>query len=85
MTYQACNFYYTGMSDKHIYWCVKGKEHLHERAILDEFKGMKKSKKSNLFNGEFIIDVIKDKPIDTKDFLLFGYKKCDSIEEMNSN
>jgi hypothetical protein len=39
--YQACNFYYTGMSDKHIYWCVKGKEHLHERAILDEFKGMK--------------------------------------------
>jgi hypothetical protein len=37
--YQACNFLYTGMSDKHIYWTVKGKEHLHERAILDEFKG----------------------------------------------
>jgi hypothetical protein len=38
--YQACNFLYTGMSDKHIYWTVKGKEHLHERAILDEFKGL---------------------------------------------
>ena len=37
-----------------------------------EFKGMKKSSSTNLFNGEFIIDVIKDKPIDTKDFLLFG-------------
>ena len=38
--YQACNFMFTGVSDKHIYWCVKGKEHLHERAILDEFKGL---------------------------------------------
>lgn len=38
--YQACNFYFTGISDKHIYWCVKGKEHLHERSILDEFKGL---------------------------------------------
>jgi len=38
--YQACNFLFTGMSDKHIYWSVKGKEHLHERAILDEFKGL---------------------------------------------
>lgn len=28
------------MSDEHIYWTVKGKEHLHERAILDEFKGL---------------------------------------------
>ena len=37
-----------------------------------KFKGMKKSSSTNLFNGEFIIDVIKDKQIDTKDFLLFG-------------
>ena len=37
-----------------------------------KFKGMKKSSSTNLFKGEFIIDVIKDKPIDTKDFLLFG-------------
>ena len=37
-----------------------------------EFKGMKKSSSTNLFEGKFIIDVIKDKPIDTKDFSLFA-------------
>ena len=36
------------------------------------FKGMKKSNSTNLFNGEFIIDIIKDKPINTRDFSLFA-------------
>ena len=36
------------------------------------FKGMKKSNSTNLFNGEFIIDIIIDKPINTKDFSLFA-------------
>ena len=37
-----------------------------------KFKGMKKGNSTNLFEGEFIIDVIKDKPIDIKDFSLFA-------------
>ena len=36
------------------------------------FKGMKKSNSTNLFEGEFIIDIIIDKPINTKDFSLFA-------------
>ena len=46
-----------------------------EKQAKDEgfkFKGMKKSNNTNLFEGEFIIDVINDKPINTKDFLLFS-------------
>ena len=37
-----------------------------------KFKGMKKSNSTNLFGGEFIIDVIKEKPIDMKNFSLFA-------------
>ena len=38
-----------------------------------EFQGMKKSSNSNLFEGEFIKDVLdKDMPIDINDFLLFA-------------
>ena len=33
---------------------------------------MKKGNSTNLFEGEFIIDVFKDKPIDIKDFSLFA-------------
>ena len=36
------------------------------------FKGMKKSNSTNLFEGEFITDIIIDKPINTKDFSLFA-------------
>ena len=32
---------------------------------------MKKSNNTNLFEGEFIIDIINDKPINTKDFYYF--------------
>lgn len=31
--YQATNFVYTGLSDKHKVWYVKGKEHIHPRAL----------------------------------------------------
>ena len=36
------------------------------------FKGMKKSNSTDLFEGEFITDIIIDKPINTKDFSLFA-------------
>lgn len=31
--YQATNFIYTGLSDKHKVWYVRGKEHMHPRAL----------------------------------------------------
>jgi hypothetical protein len=31
--YQATNFIYTGLSNKHKVWVVKGKEHMHPRAL----------------------------------------------------
>ena len=38
--YQACNFYYCGLSAKRTDWKVKGKEHLHGQTIADEFRGV---------------------------------------------
>ncbi len=38
--YQACNFYYTGLSAKRTDWKIKGKEHLHGQTIADEFRGV---------------------------------------------
>ena len=38
--YQACNFIYTGLSEKRTDWKVKGKEHLHGQTIADEFRGL---------------------------------------------
>lgn len=38
--YQACNFYYSGLSAKRTDWKLKGKEHLHGMTIADEFRGM---------------------------------------------
>ena len=38
--YQATNFIYTGLSAKGSIWKVKGKEHLHNITLLDEFRGV---------------------------------------------
>ncbi len=46
-----------------------------ERQAREEkftFKGMKKSNSTNLFDGEFIVDVVKDKNIDLSQFSLFA-------------
>ena len=47
---------------------------IEEQAINEKFnfKGMKKSNSTNLFEGKFIIDVIKDLPINMDDFSLFA-------------
>lgn len=38
--YQATNFLYTGLSTRGCVWKVKGKEHLHNITLLDEFRGV---------------------------------------------
>jgi len=42
--YQATNWIYTGLSDKHIKWEIKGKENKHCRHIFDEYGGVEKAK-----------------------------------------
>lgn len=37
--YQATNFIYCGLSAKRTDWKIKGKEHLHNQTIVDEFRG----------------------------------------------
>ena len=37
--YQACNFIYTGLSEKRTDWKVKGLEHLHGQTVADESRG----------------------------------------------
>lgn len=37
--YQACNFLYTGLSEKRTNWKLKGKEHLHSATIADLSRG----------------------------------------------
>ena len=39
--YQACNFLYCGLSAKRTDWKIKGKEHLHNTTVTDEFRGVK--------------------------------------------
>jgi len=39
--YQACNFFYTGLSAKRTDWAIKGQEHKHSVTIADEFRGKK--------------------------------------------
>jgi len=37
--YQACNFIYTGLSEKRTDWKIKGMEHLHGATIADKSRG----------------------------------------------
>jgi hypothetical protein len=39
--YQACNFYYCGLSAKRTDWKIKGMEHLHGQTIADKYRGFK--------------------------------------------
>lgn len=39
--YQACNFYYCGLSAKRTDWKIKGMEHLHGQTIADKYRGYK--------------------------------------------
>lgn len=37
--YQACNFIYTGLSEKRTDWKINGMEHLHGQTVADESRG----------------------------------------------
>lgn len=39
--YRACNFTYHGLSAKRTDWKIKGREHMHNQTIVDEFRGQK--------------------------------------------
>ena len=39
--YQACNFYYCGLSAKRTDWKIRGMEHLHGQTIADKYRGVK--------------------------------------------
>lgn len=40
IVYQACSFYYSGLSAKRTDWKVRGMEHLHGMTIADQFRGV---------------------------------------------
>ena len=42
--YQATNFIYTGLSDKHILWVVEGYSNRHSRHLFNEYGGINKAK-----------------------------------------
>jgi hypothetical protein len=39
IVYQACSFFYCGLSAKRTDWTIRGKEHLHGQTVADEFRG----------------------------------------------
>lgn len=50
--YQATNWIYTGLSDRHVEWEVEGIENKHSRHLFDELGGIKKAKE---FYGDKMI------------------------------
>lgn len=42
--YQATNFLYTGLSDRHVEWTIEGHESTHCRHLFDKYGGVKKAK-----------------------------------------
>lgn len=42
--YQATNFLYTGLSDRHVEWTIEGEEATHCRHLFDKYGGVKKAK-----------------------------------------
>lgn len=42
--YQASNFIYTGLSDKHVQWIVEGYDVKHSRHLFDKYGGVNKAK-----------------------------------------
>lgn len=45
IVYQATNWIYTGMSDKHIQWKIKGINNKHSRHLFDKYGGINEAKK----------------------------------------
>lgn len=55
IVYQATNWIYTGLSDKHVVWLVNGEEGSHSRHLLDEYGGVNNAKEAlgeKLVKGE---------------------------------
>lgn len=44
IVYQATNWLYTGMSDKHVQWRVEGVDNKHSRHLFDQYGGINKAK-----------------------------------------
>jgi hypothetical protein len=44
IVYQATNFIYTGMSDRHVEWRLDGKSGTHSRHVFDEYGGVNGAK-----------------------------------------
>ena len=42
--YQATNWIYTGLSDKHVEWAVEGENSSHSRHLFDKYGGVNKAK-----------------------------------------
>lgn len=42
--YQATNFIYTGLSDRHVEWSIDGVDKTHSRHLFDKYGGVKKAK-----------------------------------------
>ena len=42
--YQATNFIYTGLSDKHVQWIIPDMDNAHSRHLFDQYGGIKKAK-----------------------------------------
>lgn len=45
IVYQASNFLYTGLSDRHVKWIIAGIDDKHSRHIFDKYGGVNESKK----------------------------------------
>jgi hypothetical protein len=45
IVYQATNWIYTGMSDRHIQWKVEGVDNKHSRHLFDKYGGINEAKK----------------------------------------
>ena len=46
IVYQATNWIYTGMSDKHVQWQVEGMDSKHSRHLFDQYGGINGAKKA---------------------------------------
>jgi len=44
--YQATNFIYTGLSDRHVLWIIPGMDNSHSRHLFDKYGGINKAKEA---------------------------------------
>jgi hypothetical protein len=45
IVYQATNWIYTGLTDRHTYWRIDGEQKQHDRHLFDNYGGIEKAKK----------------------------------------